>query len=118
MLADISFSGKKYSKELILLISKYENIKEHITIHIYEDISILNHKENVEYGSQEHFCISSTLLQYTRNMLSSARKLRANEHIFISRFPTIKGGFKIWSVIFKKSVTSSCYYEKPTPRMN
>lgn len=70
----------------------------------------LNHKETVEYSPQELSCISSALLQYTKNITSSASKHRANEYILISRFLTIRGGFKIWSAI-KKSVASSCYYE-------
>lgn len=51
-------------------------------------------KKNVDCSSQEHLYISSTLLQCTRNMLSSASKLGANDYIFISRFPTIRGGLK------------------------
>lgn len=61
-----------------------------------------NQKENVDCSSQEPFYISSTLLQCTKNTLSSASQLRANDYIFISIFPTIRGGLKVWSVLYKK----------------
>lgn len=63
---------------------------------------MLSRKENVEYGPQELFRISFPLLQCTKN-ISAASKLRVNQYIFISRFPTIRGGLKIWSAIKKIS---------------
>lgn len=83
--------------------TSFLNIKtlRHISLFMFMRVfqANLNHKVNTEYGPQELLCIFSTFLQYTQNMWSSASKFRANNHIFISRFPTIRGGFKICSVI-------------------
>lgn len=44
---------------------------------------------------------------------SSASKLRANKYIFISRFPTIRGGLKIWSAIKKNRLLQAVMRSLP-----
>lgn len=89
------FSGSNFTS--FLNIKTLKNISLFMFMRVFQ--ANLNHKVNTEYGPQELFCIFSTFLQYTKNMWSSASKFRANNHIFVSRFPTIRGGFKICSVI-------------------
>lgn len=62
----------------------------------------VSHKENVEYGPQEPFPVPFPFWMCAEN-ISAASKLRVNQYIFISRFPTIRGGLKIWSAIKKIS---------------
>lgn len=62
----------------------------------------VSHKENVEYGPLEPFPIPFPFWLSAEN-ISAASKLRVNQYIFISGFPTIRGGLKIWSAIKKIS---------------
>lgn len=53
----------------------------------------LNYKGNVEYGTQESACISSALLQYTKNMIFSKQTQSQQIHLYF-QISYYQGRFK------------------------
>lgn len=114
-----NFSWPKQSQEL-RLFTFLLNMKTLKNVSLCQFMKVfqtnLNYKGNVEYGTQESACISSALLQYTKNMIFSKQTQSQQIHLYF-QISYYQGRFKNLECYKKKSVTSSCY-EKSTPKMN